>query len=112
MTFSALLWQDVTVQTPASGTDRYGNATKVWSAGTSVKGWVARRSGDEVRDGGREGEVADWVLFVDPDVTVDGRSRVVWSGLTFEVDGPPVPAYQGLNRRLHHYEVNLRRVDG
>lgn len=112
MSFAGLLFQDVTVLTAGPADDRYGNPEKAWGSAASqvVKGWVARRGGSEDGDGGREAEIAEWVLFLHPDVTVDGRSRVVWDGLTFEVDGPPVPAYTP--RGLHHFEVGLRRVDG
>lgn len=112
MSFAGLLFQDVTVLTAGTATNRYGDAEKSWGSATSqtVKGWVARRGGSEDRDGGREAEIADWVLYLHPEVTVDGRARVVWGGLTFEVDGPPVPAYTP--RGLHHFELDLRRVDG
>lgn len=111
MTLAGLLVHDVTVLTPAAEADRYGGTVKRWDTATSstVKGWVSQQSRSENLDG-REAQVSGWVLFLHPDATITGKDRVVWEGITFEVDGPPNPASSP--RGLHHYEVPLRVVDG
>lgn len=111
MTLAGLLVHDVTILTPTDEANRYGGTDKRWDTATesTVKGWVAQQSRSEVTDG-REAQVSGWVLYLDPDATVTGRDRVVWEGTTFEVDGPPNPAWSP--RGLHHYEVPLRVVAG
>lgn len=111
MTFAGLLVHDVTILDPASEANRYGGTEKNWAAATSstVKGWVSQSSRSEVI-GDREAQVSSWSLFLHPDATITGKARVIWEGITFEVDGPPNPAWTP--RGVHHYEVPLRVVDG
>lgn len=111
MTFTSLLVHDVTLIAPGTGAGRYGDAVKDWTTATEVdtKGWVARTGQNEV-NGDREAQVSEWVLFLHPEETITGAYRVRWSGLTFEVDGPPMPAWTP--RGEHHIEVPLRVVTG
>jgi hypothetical protein len=111
VTFSTLLVHDVTIVTPGTTTNGYGDTVKDWDAATetTAKGWVSQRSASEDLDH-RNAEVSTWVLFVDPDVAVTADDRVEWEGLTFEVDGPVLPAHTPRGR--HHLEVPLRLVDG
>lgn len=111
MTFAGLLAHDVTILTPSTEADRYGGTNKDWTNPTSstVKGWVSQQSGTEIIDG-REAQVSTWILYLHPDASVSGKDRVVWEGLTFEVDGPVHPAWKPGG--LHHYEVPLRVVAG
>ena len=111
MTLTALLVHDVTIITPGTTTGRYGDAVKDWTTATSTpaKGWVARTGQQEVNDG-REAQVSEWKCFLPADAAVTGHDRVTWDGITFEVDGPPVPAWTP--RGEHHIEVPLRVVDG
>lgn len=110
MSFAGLLDHDVDILTPTTTADRYGGTTKTGWTETTVKGWVSQRGGSESTDL-REAQVGTWVLFLHPDATIDGIDRVRWEGITFEVDGPPNPAYRP-GSGLHHYEVPLRVVDG
>lgn len=111
MSLAGLLVHDVTIVTPGSTVGRYGDAVKDWATATetATKGWVARRSQDEV-NGHREAQVSEWVLYVTADVALSGADRVVWGAYTFEVDGPPVRAWTP--RGEHHVEVPLRYVSG
>ncbi len=111
MSFAGLLVHDVTILTAARAENRYGREEKDWSSATetTAKGWVSQSSRSEVIDG-REAQVSSWVLFLHPDAVLDGLDRVRWEGITFEVDGPPNPAWTP--RGLHHYEAPLRVVDG
>jgi head-tail adaptor len=105
----SLLIHDVTLQTPTRTENRYGDAAKTsWTVET-VKAWISQSSRTEDSEG-REAAVSSWVLYVDADTTVSTDMRVVWRGLTFEVDGPPLPAWTP--RGEHHQEVTLRRVVG
>lgn len=111
MTLASLLVHDVTITTPGYDTNRYGDEEKDWTEATTttVKGWVSQRSGIEDRDH-REAQASDWVLFLHAGTTITALDRVTWSGITFEVDGPPNPAWSP--RGEHHLEVPLRVVVG
>lgn len=111
MTLTSLLIHDVTIVTAGSSTSRYGDTEKDWSTATSetVKGWVSQRSGLEDHDH-REAQASEWVLFLHPEATITALDRVTWSGITFEVDGPILPAWSP--RGEHHQEVPLRVVTG
>lgn len=111
MTLTSLLVHDVTILTAPTTTNRYNDAEKDWDNATSaaVKGWVSQRTQLEDHDQ-REAQVSDWILYVDSGVTITGANRVQWSGITFEVDGPPNPAWTP--RGEHHLEVPLRVVTG
>lgn len=112
MTFSGLLVHEVTILRPNRLTDRYGNSSKDWAhvTETDAVGWVSQRAASEDRANGREAQLSEWVLFLDPDVDIVGGDRVTWEGLTFEVDGPPNPAWTP--RGPHHLEVPLKVVEG
>lgn len=111
MTLTSLLVHDVTILTPGYDTNRYGDEEKDWTEATSatVKGWVSQRSGIEDRDH-REAQASEWVLFLHTSATITGFDRVTWAGITFEVDGPILPAWSP--RGEHHQEVPLRVVAG
>lgn len=111
MSLQSLLVHDVTVVTPGSTTDRYGNLVPDWAASTSttVKGWISQSSGSE-DENGRDAQIGEWTLFLPAGVEIDGRARVAWSGVTFEVVGPPRRAWTP--RGEHHVEVQLRVVEG
>ena len=110
MSFASLLDHDVTILTPVETADRYGGTEKTSWTPATVKGWVSQRGGSEQTDL-REAQVSTWVLYLHPTATIDGKARVQWEGITFEVDGPPNPAHRP-GTGLHHYEVPLRVVDG
>lgn len=111
MTIDGLLVHDVSLLRAGSTTSRYGDETKDWATATrtTTKGWISQQARSEDRDN-REAQISGWVLFVGPQEDVTGLDRVEWNDLTFEVDGPPLPAYRP--QGLHHYELALRRVTG
>lgn len=109
MTITGLLVHDVTISTPTTTEDRYGNDVKTSWTSSTVKGWISQRSQIEDRER-REAQVSEWVLFLLPDATISGAARVAWEGITFEVDGPANPAWS--RRGAHHLEVPLRVVAG
>lgn len=109
----------VDVTHPGTTTDRYDNEVDDWSPGAAthaeVAAWLQQSSGDEDNDQ-RSAQIAEWVLICNPEDTagnaliVHGQDRVTWQALTFEVIGPPGPAYTP--DELHHYEIRLRYVKG
>ena len=111
MSLDRLMVQAVTILTPGAATSRYGDTAKNWAAATETetRGWISQRARTENLDG-REAQVTGWVLYLPPATTITGRDRLLWGDLTFEVDGPVLPAYTP--RGLHHLEVSLRAVTG
>lgn len=111
MSLAGLLVRDVTRLRAAEVTDPYGSTVKDWGNATSItgKGWLAQRSRSEDLVN-REAQISDWHLTVFPDFDVVGGDRVVVDGQTFEVDGPPWPAWTP--RGLHHRELSLTVVEG
>lgn len=112
MTLTSLLVHTVTISTAGTTTDRYGATVKDWDnpIERTERGWVSQQSRLEDRSDGREAQVQGWVLYLDAGDPIAGEDRVTWSGITFEVDGPPNPAWSP--RGEHHIEVPLRAVTG
>lgn len=71
--------------------------------------WMQQDSGKESRDDGREPQERDWLLITN-DQDIQGRDRIVFGSLTFDVEGPPAPVYTPGG--YHHTESTLRKVDG
>lgn len=107
MTLAGLLTEPVTVQTASdAAVDPSGDVVTSFSAGTVYLGRLEQRAAQEVTDG-RDTFVSDWVLYLHPDVVVNGRDRVVDGfGRTFEVVG--APDMERTPRGPHHLVVNLR----
>jgi hypothetical protein len=115
----SLLPHLVDILTPGQTTDRYGNTVDDWTTATraEVRAWVQQQTGSELTDL-RSAQIGQWVLLCNPRTTdgavlaVPGNARIQWTGygITFEVDGPPGPAYEP--SELHHYEVRLKVVEG
>lgn len=109
----------VVVEHPGRRTDRYGNEVDDWSPGATtqveVEAWLQQNTGGEVTDQ-RDAQVGEWLMVCNPvtasgdPLTVHGSARVHWNGLTFEVIGPPGPAYTPTE--FHHYEIRLKTVEG
>ena len=112
MSIESLIVDPVTILRAATTVDRYGNTIRDWSSpsSTATVGWVSQRTSSEVT-ASRDAEVSDWAGFFLCDEDVAAQDRVVWSGLTFEVVGPPNPARRP-GEPTHHIEAPLRVVAG
>lgn len=116
MSLRTLMVHTVTIVHPGITTDRYGNETKNWATAsrTDTSAWVSRATQLEDRSAGREAEVSTWLAYLPTGVDVAGGDRLEWTPtgtlITFEVDGPPLPAWAP--RGPHHLEVYLRVVEG
>lgn len=116
MSLRTLMVHPVTIVHAATTTDRYGNTTKDWTTATrtTTNGWVSRATQLEDHTDGREAEVSTWKAYLPAGTAVDGGDRLEWnptgSLITFEVDGPPLPAFTP--RGLHHIEAQLRVAEG
>ncbi|WP_431784329.1 hypothetical protein [Streptomyces chumphonensis] len=113
----AMLPHLVDVLTAGTRTDRYGNEIEDWTtpARQSARAWMQQQTRAEETDQ-RNAQIGEWTLICNPvdadgdPLTITGASRVEWSGTTFEVAGPPGPAWSPA--ALHHYEIRLRTVEG
>ncbi|MEV5911066.1 hypothetical protein AB0M00_19460 [Streptomyces chartreusis] len=107
----------VDVEHPGRKVDRYENESDDWSTSThaDVNAWLQQNTSAEDTDQ-RDAQIGEWLMMCNPwsvegnPLTVYGNDRVHWQGLTFEVVGPPGPAYEPDG--LHHYEIRLRSVEG
>lgn len=108
MSLQSLLSDTVTVVSISYDTpDAYGNPQPAEASRVTVRGRLEALSSDElVRD--RDTIVADWRLFLPPDVTVGPFDQIEADGRTFDVWGDPIE--QHAPRGLHHLEIRLRRV--
>lgn len=112
MSYRDLLAQTVTVHAFEEGAeDRYGNTGDGWAdPGVAYPARLTQVSGSEVTIG-RDAQVSEWKLYLEADVELGGRDRVVdEDGRTFEVVGPPLLARTP--RGVHHVEARLRYVEG
>lgn len=102
---------DVTVQRAATMAGRGADVVADWSnvEQSTIKGWMAQQSTGDSRPG-RTGDTSSWLLQAPATADVRPGDRIVWRGLTFTVDGRPMPAWTP--RGEHHVEVSLRLVEG
>lgn len=102
----------IDVVNPGTKAADYGNGTQDdWTAavttpvpGCSVQPFVAPEFTVD-----RDNTTTRWTAWVPADTAISSRSRVIWRGDTYDVDGSPMlwdfaP--------LAHYVVNLRRSTG
>ncbi|MDH2392317.1 hypothetical protein QCN29_26780 [Streptomyces sp. HNM0663] len=119
-----LLPHAVTVVTPATTTDSYGNTVYDYGPAAtrvSVAAWMQQDQRIQVTAQGADPLQQRW-LMVTNHSPVDRRARIEWTGptglLVFELDGPPGPFYNPLAMATagssgpHHTELTLKIVDG
>lgn len=106
---ASLLIHSATWIVPTTSTDGHGNTVRTYGSGTSITGRFQQNAAAEPRTDGRDPLVRQWTLFTNQD-GISGLDRIVFGSLTFEVDGPPAPTYDGSD--FHHAEVALKLVDG
>lgn len=106
---------DITIITPAIGTDTRGAAKYVWTNATEVnkKGWMAQSNASAVEDDlrpNRDGTSTTWRLFIPKESVLDNRCRIRYLGDLYEVVGRPHMAKTPAGN--HHLEVPLKLVEG
>lgn len=109
-----MLPHQITILTPGTTTDGYGNQVPDWAAATSrtaaayVRPWTP---GDENVDAGRDVSDRVWQVHTN-DSAVTAFDRIVHDGVTYEIDGDPMIRKLAPGGRLGHTKLRLRRVDG
>ncbi len=109
---AGMLPQTVTRIRPATSTDTYGNTTYDYGAGAStasMTAWLQQDDRAEPLSDGRDPLEQIWLMITN-DADVLGRDRITFGTITFEVQGPPEPAYTPAG--YHHTESTLRVVSG
>ena len=105
----SLLIHTVTWIVPSTSTDTYGNTVRTYGSGTSITGRMQQDTAAEPLADGRDPLERRWTLFTNQ-AGISGYDRIVFDGITFEVEGPPAPTYGAAD--FHHAEVGLRVVNG
>lgn len=120
-----LMPHTVTVVTPATSTDAYGDTVYDYGDGatrtTGVRAWVQQDQRAQVPAAGADPLQAKWLLVTNHS-PIDRRARIEWTGpggeLVFELDGQPGPVFNPLqmantgSTTPHHTELTLKIVDG
>lgn len=107
-----LLPHTVTRIRPSESTNSHGDEALDYTVppatSASITAWLQQQKPSEPITDGRQPLIREWLLMTNDEV--QGRDRIAFGSLTFEVDGPPAPVYTPGG--LHHYEANLRLVEG
>jgi hypothetical protein len=108
----AALIHDVTLfndEETSSGEDVFGNPTYDPEVGVTVPAFVSPLDAteDEVN---RDVRLNRYMAIFELDADVDGLSEVEWNGKRYSVQGEPklYSSYRG----SHHYEVELKGIEG
>lgn len=101
--------RDLTLRVASSTTDAYGATVPDTDTDTTIKGRIDQSSRTDSLAMGRVGEVSTWLLLTNVD-TLNASDRIVDGSHTYEIDGPPWPAYGGTG--IHHYEASLKLMEG
>jgi len=103
----------VTRQRASLVDDGYGNLTPSWvaPATSSIAGCRWQPVSSEEVLGNRDGSEIVARLLAPSDADIASRDRVVFGGVTFEVDGEPL-RHRSPSGVAAHAEVLLRRFDG
>lgn len=111
MSLTSLLVHDVTIITPGTTTDAYGDTQPDWTTSTTstVKGWLAQTSSIENLDG-RDATITTLALTLPAAAPIGPRDRVSIDGIVYELTGAPISAWT--RRGEHHIECSLGLVIG
>jgi hypothetical protein len=100
-------------------TDRYGAETRDWAAATEtvltgitmqpLGSRTVRATVEDTED--REWTSEKYILAAPSTADLLATDRVLWQGITLEMDGPS-QLWPGPDGQLHHYEAALRRLAG
>lgn len=107
----SLLPHTVTVTTPGTVTDAYGQPSASWTTGTAtrtLRGYVQPLKGDEYTNGRQAVTYTHRLFSNEP---VEASERVTWQGQVFEVDGPSL-RWDLPSGATNHYVTPLRVTEG
>jgi len=106
---------DRLLQTPAvilrrteTAVDEYGNPEPVWADDVEIRVLLQQRIARE-GDGGAT-ETTVWVVYLPPEIEMDGWDRIRVDGEEWTLDGDGAPRQTAIDGLIHHREVRVRRV--
>lgn len=111
MSLATLMSRAVTIVTPTTRTDDYGDTQSEWVGAATVVtvGWLAQSSSVEDLDG-RNGTSTQYSLTLPAGTTITNKHRVIIDGVTYEVAAAPIKAHTPAGE--HHVEAQLEVVAG
>lgn len=107
-----LLPHQITILTAGETVDDYGNTVQTWAAPAARTAAAYVRpapASEDIAD--RDAVTAQWQVHTN-DLAVSALNRVVYDGVTYEVDGQPLTWKTLPGGRTGHTKLLLRRVDG
>ena len=114
MSYTSLLIHSVTVKQRVPGaTDRYGNETNAYDAGTVYPARVQQLDvGGQGREllVGRDTRQTWFEVFLPPNANLDALSLIDWNGKSLQADGEPSVVYDSTGP--HHIQAVCRQVEG
>lgn len=111
MGVEAMFVHDIVIVRPATKPGRGSDTVADWADTdrTDAIGWVTQQSTTDTRDS-RTGDTGQWLMLTSAATDVRPGDRVEWSGLTFQIAGRPLPAWD--RNSHHHTECQLTLVEG
>lgn len=111
MSLETLMVQAVTIITPTTRTDGYGDTATQWTGATEVEttGWLAQLASFADLDG-RDATDSTLTLTLPATAVITAKCRVRIASRVYEVDGEPLKAWTPAS--VHHIECQLKVVDG
>lgn len=114
-----MLPHTITIRTPGTATDAYGNTVPSWATATTrtaaayvrPQSTSVRPAGNEHVEVGRDVSELSWQAHTN-DAAITALDRIDWNGLTYEVDGEPLRWPSAPGGRLSFTKLQLRRVAG
>jgi hypothetical protein len=107
-----LLRQSVAITTPTQdgAVDEFGDPTDSTSSATFLGYLYQRVRGEDTSGRVIQSEELGLVLVPEARDAINGNSRVTVDGVTYELDGPPWPAFNPRTGEVEHVEATLRRT--
>lgn len=88
--------------------DEYGDPTETTTT-TEVRCLIQQNRSDET-DGLGQVLTETWSLFLPSGTIVDGSDRITVDGATYELVGPPWPAWHPTRHAVSHIEATVERT--
>lgn len=108
MTELAVALSPLTIQSPGTVANQFGNQVTTWDTFTAVPSAgivqpVSTSKGDKSE--GRRQVTTGYRIYIPGAAPVTAQDRIVWNGLTLEIDGDPEfwPEPDGA---IHHTEIS------
>ena len=113
MNVGRLLRHPVTVERVAAtgAADAFGDPT-LETTQARYRGWLWQEQRGDLDTAGRDLSFEQWKVALDPSAAgqIAAGDRVIFDGITYEVEGPPWSATNPRTQRVEYVEATLRRT--